>query len=53
MNDSPYACRHTVENAGGLEHLDVVGLNRRLRRHLHDRGGYRQPLDLVLDRLVA
>lgn len=52
MNDSAFACRYAVEQAGGLEHTDLDGLNRFLRRQLHNRGGYRQPLDLVLDRLL-
>jgi hypothetical protein len=53
MNDSALACRYAVESAGGLEHTDVDDLNRRLRRQLHNRDGYRQPLDLVLDRMVS
>lgn len=53
MNDSAHACRYAVESAGGLEHADFDDLNRRLRRHLHNRDGYRQPLDLVFDRMVS
>lgn len=53
MNDSALGCRYAVESAGSLEHTDLDDLNRRLRRQLHDRDGYRQPLDLVLDRLVS
>jgi hypothetical protein len=41
-----------LDVVGGLEHTDITDLNRFLRRHLHKRDGYRQPLDLVLDRLV-
>jgi hypothetical protein len=52
MNESGMACRYAVERAGGFEHTDVEELNRFLRRQLHNRDGYRQPLDLVLDRLV-
>lgn len=53
MNDSALACRHSVELAGGLEHTDLDPLNRFLRRQLHNVDGYRQPLDLALDRLVS
>lgn len=53
MNDSALACRYSIERAGGLEHIDLDDLNRFLRRQLHNRDGYRQPLDLVLDRLVS
>ena len=53
MNDSALACRYAVESAGSLEHTDLDDLNRRLRRQLHNRNGYRQPLDLVLDRLLT
>jgi hypothetical protein len=53
MNDSAPACRYAVEDAGGLEHTDLDALNRFLRRQLHNRDGYRQPLDLAMDRLVS
>lgn len=53
MNDSAIACRYSIERAGGLQHTDLDDLNRFLRRQLHNRDGYRQPLDLVLDRLVS
>lgn len=36
-----------------LENTDLDDLNRFLRRQLHNRAGYRQPLDLVLDRVVS
>lgn len=52
MNDSALACRYSIERADGLEHTDLDDLNRSLRRQLHNRDGYRQPLDLALDRLV-
>ena len=53
MNDSALVCRSSIELAGGLEHIELAGVNRLLRRQLHNRDGYRQPLDLVLDRLVS
>ncbi len=53
MNDSALACRYAVEQAGGLEHTELNTLNRFLRRQLHNRDGYRQPLDLAMDRLVS
>lgn len=52
MNDSALTARDVVEVSGSLKHTDVDELNRRLRRQLHNRDGYRQPLDLVMDRLV-
>lgn len=53
MNDSARACRYAVEDSGGLEHTDLDDFNRRLRRLLHNHDGYRQPLDSVLERLIA
>lgn len=53
MNESALACRYAVEEAGELERTELDALNRFLRRRLHNRNGYRQPLDLVLDRLVS
>ncbi|MGI8731106.1 MAG: DUF6933 domain-containing protein [Solirubrobacteraceae bacterium] len=52
MNDSARACRNRVDMAGSLEQTDVDDLNRVLRRWLHNRDGYREPLDLVLERMV-
>ena len=52
MNDSALASRFSVELAGGLANVDLDDLNRSLRRQLHNRDGYRQPLDLVLDRVA-
>ena len=53
MNDSALSCRYSIEQAGGLEHTNLDELNRSLRRQLHNRDGYRQPLELVLDRLAS
>lgn len=53
MNDSAFACRNSVAMAGGLQHTDLDALNRFLRRQLHNHGGYRQPLDLVLERMTS
>lgn len=52
MNDSASTVRYAASASGGLEHIDLDDLNRRLRRQLHNRDGYRQPLDLVMDRIV-
>jgi hypothetical protein len=52
MNDSAFSARAVIDSSGGLDRTDVDELNRRLRRQLHNRDGYRQPLDLVLARLV-
>jgi len=48
-----WASRKSADQAGGLDHTNVDALNRFLRRQLHNRDGYGQPLDLVLERLVA
>jgi len=53
MNDTATMCRHYSAASGGLAVADLRGLNRQLRRTLHNRGGgYVQPLDLVEDRTV-
>ena len=52
MNDSAYHCEYAIEAHGGLNHCDTDGLNYRLRRTLHNRGGYIQPMDLVAQRLT-
>lgn len=51
MNDTAQTSRWIIENAGGLKHADLDELNRFLRRTLHNRGGYHQPLELVTERL--
>ena len=51
MNDSAQTSRRIIEDAGGLEHADLQELNRFLRRTLHNRDGYHQPLELVAERL--
>jgi hypothetical protein len=51
MNDIATMCRNHNAASGGLVVADLRGLNRQLRRTLHNRGGgYVQPLDLVEDR---
>ncbi len=53
MNDSMTMCRNHIAASGGLAGADLRGLNRQLRRTLHNRGGgYVQPLDLVAARLL-
>lgn len=53
MNDMTYHLRYQVDAAGGLDHCDVPAINHRLQRTLHNRDGYVQPLDLVVERLLA
>lgn len=53
MNDMALMCEHEVEIAGGLALTDVAGVNHRLRRGLHNRGGYVVPLDLAVQRADA
>ena len=50
MNDTQ-AGRWMIDQAGGLEHADLDERHRFLRRTLHHRGSYRQPLELVVRRL--
>lgn len=51
MNDTALTSRWLVDRAGGLQHADLDDLNRFLRRTLHNRDGYHQPLELVAERL--
>lgn len=51
MNDTALTIRLLVDRTGGLEHADPDDLNRLLRRTLHNRDGYHQPLELVAERL--
>lgn len=52
MTDDAYGCEAAVAHAGGLERLDTLDLNRRLRRTLHSGpNGYERPLDAVRARL--
>ena len=53
MNETAHACRHGVELAGGLEHVDIAELNRRLCRLLHNRDGYYTALDLIAQRAAT
>ncbi len=53
MNEMASECRWHVDQAGGLANIKVDELNHRMRRSLHTKGGqYRQPLELVLERLT-
>ena len=53
MNDIAMHCRYQVADAGGLGRCDISALNHRLRRTLHNRGGYAHPIELVAQRLAA
>jgi hypothetical protein len=53
MNDIAVHCRYQVADAGGLSRCDISALNHRLRRTLHNRGGYAHPIELVARRLAA
>ena len=44
---------YAIPNAGGLSACDVGVVNRRLRRTLHNRGGYVTPIELVEAKLAA
>lgn len=51
MNDNARHCRYAVAAAGGLDTYDTKLLNYRLRRTLHNRDGYIQPIDVIAERL--
>jgi len=53
MNDIAVHCRYQVADAGGLSRCDISALNHRLRRTLHNRGGYAHPIELVAQRLAV
>jgi hypothetical protein len=53
MNDMALHCRREVEASGGLDLTEVDTLNHRLRRTLHNHDGYREPIELVVQRLHA
>ena len=44
---------YAIPAAGGLSARDIGALNRRLRRTLHNRGGYVTPIELVEARLAT
>lgn len=51
MNDSALMSRRIIDQTGGLQHVDLDASTTLLRRTLHNRDGYRQPLELVAERL--
>lgn len=53
MNEMALHCRYQVADAGGLSRCDINALNHRLRRTLHNRGGYAYPIELVPQLLDA
>ena len=53
MNEMTFEAQHLIAQEGGLRHTDLDGVNRRLRRGLHRRGGdYVVPLELAAARPV-
>jgi hypothetical protein len=53
MNEIAIHLRYKLADAGGLSHCDINALNHKLRRTLHNRGGYVYPIELVAQRLGA
>ena len=51
MNDLARQAKAGVVAGGGLRNRDIAELNRRLRRTLHNRGGYNSAIMLVAQRL--
>ncbi len=54
MNENRYMCEYVITTAGGFDQINVLELNRSLRRNLHsvDGGGYATSLDGVHARLA-
>jgi len=52
MNDIVVHCRYQIAADGSLDNCDIDLLNHRLRRTLHNRGGYVTPIELVAERLA-
>jgi len=51
LNEMTFEAQHLIAPAGGLRHTDLDGVNRRLRRGLHRRGGgYAAQLELAAAR---
>lgn len=51
MTEIAHTCAHAVATENGLAHVDIVDLNRRLRRGLHSRDGdYIRPIELAAAR---
>jgi len=54
MNQMAFEIGWHVDQAGGLENIEIDELNSHLRRSLHTKDGdYRVPLELVHERLQA
>lgn len=52
MNQAAQECQYVIAMRGGLEHADINALNYEQRRTLRNRGGYHQPMDFVLQRML-
>ena len=53
MNEMAANLRYQIADAGDLHRGGIDVLNYRLRRTLHNRGGYVYPIELVAERLAA
>lgn len=53
MNEMAADLRYQIADAGDLDRCGIDVLNYRLRRTLHNRGGYVYPIELVAERLAA
>lgn len=53
MNDMAHLSEAIVYQAGGLEAADLAGINQALRRNILSSRAYRQPIELVTERLAA
>lgn len=53
MTEDTRMCEYAIASAGGLEHTDVLELNRSLRHSLHSvEGGYATALETLHERLA-
>ncbi len=53
MNDMAYRAEGIVYQAGSLAAADLANINQALRRNILSPRAYRQPIDLVTERLAA
>lgn len=47
MNDMALLCEYEVRDSGGIQAVDLAGLNRALRRNINSTRGYERPVDLA------
>ena len=53
MNDMAHCSEAVARQAGGLAAADLADINQALRRNILSARAYRQPIELVTERLAA